>query len=104
MSRALSPWHTFFKSIAVPRYNWNRSMAARMSSRFCVGAWTTATAPAKDTTLIRSLRLSGIGCPADLPVRLGDGPGLICGRVEARDAETHTRESTAGLREESIGN
>ena len=42
--------------MAVPRCSWNLSMAATMSSRFCVGGWTTAAVPAKDTTPTRTPR------------------------------------------------
>ena len=46
--------------IAVPRCSWNRSMAARISSRFWVGVCTTAAVAAKDTTPMRTFE----GCSA----------------------------------------
>ena len=38
---------------AVPRCSWKRSIAARMSSRLCVGGCTTDAVPANDTTPMR---------------------------------------------------
>ena len=42
--------------IAVPRCSWKRSIAAMMSSLFCVGGCTSAAVPANDTTPMRALR------------------------------------------------
>ena len=42
--------------MAVPRCSWKRSIAAKTSSRLCVGGCTTAAVPANDTTPTRTLR------------------------------------------------
>ncbi len=42
--------------IAVPRCSWKRSIAAMMSSLFCVGGCTSAAVPANETTPMRALR------------------------------------------------
>ena len=69
--------------IAVPRCSWKRSIAARMSSRFCVGGCTTSAVPANETTPTRVLR----GCSSTNVLRRGlrggQPVGLDVGRAHA---------------------